>query len=440
MLSKAGPALPTPKSRLAALFALVAHTAGRRAVQRAAPLYFAILVAASIIFSPVGMRAADVTKMAADSRGFRVALWGLWLLASAPAARTLLGEPSLGFLRSLPVPRWQIVLPQAVLLFVAELPMVALFGRGHSLLAGLASGLYAMAAHGLYCARLRRWYELVAAGALLGLLLVPAPFALVLFAALVVLLLALPAAWVRAPERDTGSPRALLSARGPAVLALAMAYVLTLWRGHAALLTRFALLVVAASVVTALAILNNGIALPGPRAVVSIGVLAAPMLLGAAGIAAPVLRSERQSEWLLASAGTSGPLRVAAALLAIAGPATLFGILHAVLLGWLLAAPPVLMLRLGLGAAATGATLAVIAGGCVRAAQRGDKRDGERLFLWMLLCIPGAALTTYLFQETVLAFWLLAATIAAARQASGLLPRGRWRRLRNERLQQEEAP
>ena len=99
--------------------------------------------------------------MAAENRSLRLCLWGLWLLCSAPAARALITEPRLYFLRSLPVPRWQLVLPQAFFLFFAELPMVALYGRGTSIVAGLASGLLAMAAHFLNnaLAAVARWVK-----------------------------------------------------------------------------------------------------------------------------------------------------------------------------------------------------------------------------------------------------------------------------------------
>src|SRR5438309_295701 len=103
-------------SRFLILLRFMGRCAGRVAFARAAPLYFGIAIAASIIFSPLGMRAAEVTHMFAAFRGFRLGLLGFWLIATTPAASALLCEPTVFILRSLPVARWQFFLAQGFLL------------------------------------------------------------------------------------------------------------------------------------------------------------------------------------------------------------------------------------------------------------------------------------------------------------------------------------
>lgn len=64
-------------------------------------------------------------------------------------------------------------------------------------------------------------------------------------------------AFAQASERDAAPGRPLL--RGPALLALCLSYLLTLWRSHGALLGRAALLTLLGSAVAILALRNNQI-------------------------------------------------------------------------------------------------------------------------------------------------------------------------------------
>lgn len=417
------------------LLCIVFATAGRAAFARAAPLYFAILAAASVIFSPMGMRAADVVHFCEGSPGFRLVFLGLWLLATTPAARALLCEPSLFFLRSLPVTRLQLFAAHGALLFAAEAPFTALFLRGGGVWAGLSACLTAMAAHTLIVARPRRVSEWLAAGALMGSVAwAPSPL-LTILAALFALRIGFVAAWVRAPERDVGGTRALVF--GPPLLALTMAYVMSLCRGQAALLLRFSLLSLLGAVIAALSIRNNHIVSADMQATVTLGVLSGPLLFGACGLAGPVLRSEKQASWLLEVSGASGGLRVLATAAAVALLGALFGLPFSLLAGWLIGGSPLLLLRLAVEATAEGALLAIIATACMRWAQRGDKRDSDRVLLAMLCLILCAALLSWTFHESVLGVYLVLAALLTERLIVRANFQPRWLRLRSERQQGE---
>jgi hypothetical protein len=93
------------RSALAPLARTLVMTAGRAALQRALPLYVGIGIAAAIGFEGNGMRPATLTRQADAHAPFRIALWGVWLLVSTPAARAVLCTPSSFFLRTLPVAR-----------------------------------------------------------------------------------------------------------------------------------------------------------------------------------------------------------------------------------------------------------------------------------------------------------------------------------------------
>lgn len=417
------------------LFRVIAGSAGRTAFQRAAPLYFAILLAAAVIFSPKGMRAADVMEISARSLAFRLCLFGLWLMAATPAARAVLCEPALFFLRSLPVPRWHFFVGQGLLLFLVELPWSMLFCRGAGSVMGLCAAVTAMAAHALIVARPWKLLEWGAAAGLLSMMVLTPPSAPLLGVAGAALAIGMGAAWVAAPARDAGAGRPLGLIRGPAVLALTGAYLLTLWRSHGALLWRGFLLALLATSITTLALKNNDIRDAELRSTVSLGILFGPLLLGACGLSGPVLRSERQARWLLDACGLSGGIRVLTASLAVALWGMFFAGLHGLLVGWLLEASSADELRLCFGAILTGASLGVVASSCVRWAHRGDKKDGDRVLLAMLLCLVGGAVTTWLLHEAVLGLFGISALAMAGRAATSALPSGRWLRLRHERQQ-----
>ena len=111
---------------------------GPDALARALPLFASVGIAASVVFSPNGLRAAELVASMRTSVWVRVAIWAGWLLVSAPIARVLLAHPAALFLRSLPVPRWQLALVHGVHLVVLELPLSLLYLRGEGVAAAPA--------------------------------------------------------------------------------------------------------------------------------------------------------------------------------------------------------------------------------------------------------------------------------------------------------------
>ncbi len=422
-------------SRFLQLLRIVIFCAGRAAYQRAGVFYLGIFVAAAIIFSPQGLRAATVTEYAARHISFRLILWALWLLATTPAARAVLAEPSLLGLRSLPVPRWQFLFAYAILLGLVEGPWVVLFARGAGGAMAIGAGLLAMAAHALFVARSRRPIDLLALALLFGTVASAAPIWLFLGTAVLVLPIGLGAAFREVAEKSAprGRPLWMWTPRS-ALWALSMTYIRTLWRGHRALIGRALLLTLLAAAITSLATSNNHLQRPGEIQAVSLGVLTAALWLGAAGLCGPVLRSERRIDWLLTLSRVSGRTRVLAAALAIAVLTMALGGLYGLLCSWLLGGGPLLALRIGTAAIFAGCTLGAAFGCTARFLQRGDKKDGQRTFLFALGGIPIAALLAWSMQDLALLIWAALALLGGERAifAADKNRAGRWLRLRQE--------
>lgn len=431
--------------RFLLLLHVVIRTAGRAAFQRAAPLYLAIGIVAAIVFSGNGMSASDVTTFAEDSIPFRAALWLLWLSATMPAARAVLCEPSLFLLRSLPIPRTHFYVAHGLLLFAVELPFGTLFVRGIGLLLGLSLTFSAMAAHALFTLRRRSIESVLLALMLLALVLIPvripipiaAPIPILLHLGMSTLVLSrcLILSFDAAPQSAGSVDRPLVG--GPAVVALCLAYLLTVWRAQWTLLLRALFLVLLGLGIVYFSVHNNQLTTPALRGTISLGVLAGVLLLGLSGVAGPIRRSEREAEWLLQVCGTSGAQRIWAGALAIGLLGVLLGALHGLLLSWLLDGDWRLLLRLGSVAMAAGMIVGVIGFCLVRWAQRGTKADSDRLLLAQLFTLLVWVLLTWMFHELALlcgllsAFWMLLwATTAATPSATAS---GRWLRLRRER-------
>lgn len=420
-----------PRTR--ALILAVGVTAGRTAFRRTAPFYFAVAIVAGLAFGGNGMNAADLTALMRRSLGLRLSLWGLWLAGSLPAAHAILTEPRLFFLRSLPVARWRVLAVHALLLLVAELPWVALHARGDGALSGLAAALAACGLHAFLVARLRpgRALPVVILLALALLWPLSAPWLLAVGAGL--LGLALPVAYARAPERVAGAGPTLISARLGAVLALPLAYLTLLWRGQRPLLLRCALLCLLSAAIAALAIRNNQIATLDGQNTLSLGVLQVPLLLSLVSLTGPLLRVERELDWLLATCGIEGRRRVQATWLALLAVALVFSLIHGgVLVAWL-APSGSAGLRLLLPLLGLAPVVAAGAQAAVRLTAQGTPKDSDRLLFLLLGVIPLCILFAWLFHEALLLPWAMAALVGSEGAARRILPRGRFERLRHER-------
>ncbi|WP_437820473.1 hypothetical protein [Sorangium sp. So ce1078] len=417
--------------RFALVLRVLLSTAGKDAFARAMPLYMGLGLVGTVVFGGNGMDPARLTGLAGESLPFRLALWSAWLLVGMPAARALLRAPATFFLRAMPVPRLLLLSAHALLLAVAELPWVALWAFGAGALAGCAACLVALAAHCMLLARPRGAIELAALSLLAGAILLGAPASLLLACAAPALALGLRAAVVRAPEVPLGRELPLIPstvpALGGALVALALAYLAALLRGHRAVLLRGLALTAVGALAAAAWARTNGPLGAGPLAAASLAALAPVALCVGAGVSGPVLREERRLAWLLDACGAAAPLRALAAAAAVAAPLVALALAHGAAVGALTRAAPVAALRLLGGAGLAGLLLSGVALGCVRWSVRQDGRDSSRVLLSVLAAVVAATAAAWTWGELALAAWAPAAALLAG-------PAGaRWISSRRER-------
>src|SRR5262249_22037574 len=148
------------------LFRAITRLSGPPALLRAAPPFVALLIFAAVAFGGNGMRPRDLCAVIASSLAARAALWGAWILLTAPAARALLEAKATFFLRTLPVAPASFGAVHGAPLLLLQAPWIALFGIGAGPLAGLAQGSAAAAAVALLVARPATAGEIGAAAAL----------------------------------------------------------------------------------------------------------------------------------------------------------------------------------------------------------------------------------------------------------------------------------
>lgn len=380
------------------------------AVLRAAPMLAAVTLAAVILFGGYGMRARDVIALLAASRIARLALWSAWILVTAPAARALLREPSTFVLRALPAPLAWFHLVGGAHLIALHTPWILLFARGAGALSALAAALAAAAFSAFTAARPRAFVEVAAALALAAAVLAPAPPALLLAAAAPASAVALAAAFRRAPEREASARAAWIF--GPAPLALTITHAVLLARRDAVTLLRGLLAALTGALIATLAARNNSASAPGDLEIILLTAGALPLSIAVSGVAARALATERGLDWLLLSTAATPRLR---ALTAAAVP-----ILWGAACGAAQGVTTTLSLnanlpRLPLLTTLLGASLAAVAAGLARRAERPTGVDGTALTAGMTAtAFASMALSANLGAQGALAFAAMATLGAAA--------------------------
>jgi hypothetical protein len=402
------------RSALAPLARTLVTTAGRAALQRALPLYMGIGMVAAILFEGNGMRPATLVRLSDSHAPFRTAFWAVWLLVSTPAARAVLCTPSSFFLRALPVPRARFLAIQGALLLVVESPWLWLWTRGAGPLRGAVACAAAVAAHGLLVARPRRPLELATAAALAGALVLGLPTPWLAPIAVGVGVFALRVAWIRAPEQPRSRDLHVVFGRAP--VALALAYLATLYRSHGALALRALFFTAIAAAVTVLTARNDGVLPPDALATLSLTILAPAVTLACVGLSGPVLREEQSARWVFDTCGTHRRVLAGAAAGALAATGALLGALHGVTTAVLVHAGGAAAARLVFDTVVAGATLGVIALQTVRWATRGDGRDPARtvaMMLGVLVATVAAVRTAQEWALTVVCAGAMASTLLA---------------------------
>jgi hypothetical protein len=357
---------------------LAGQSSGPHALRVGLPLYLATGIFATLIFAHSGLEAATVVRRAESAAAARFLLLAAWVVATLPVVRAILLTDENAFVRSLPVPRWQIALWLGVLMGFAELPWFVLWARGGGALSGLGAMLTALALHACWAVRVRTLLDVgLATIVCIGWLLAPSLGTITVSSAAFVL--ALPRAWQRAPLFRASLLRGRIVGR-PA-FALATVYALIAVRRHWAALLRAVFIVAIAMAWVGLAVINDRAWGSQSPLWLALSVWIPSCIFASATPLGPILRTEQAADWILAACGTTRNERRAATvgLLSTAGGTT--GVLAGSLVGaWL---DRGWLQRLGLAAslALAGAVLSSLTEVCVRWSMREDGRDGGRMVL-----------------------------------------------------------
>jgi hypothetical protein len=390
--------------RYLGLARLLVGLSARAAYPMGAPLFFGILVVASILFGPTGMRAADVTIGMRASPPLAVVLWGGWLVLALPVARVALAPKEATYLRWLPAPRVVFYLAGGACALVVEGPWMLLFGRGEGLASALAAGLAALAGHALLATHRWRTKE-----GLAGLLAAVAAFhprpAIALASSFFAASLAVASAIRKAPEAGAGARRGFLG-RTP-VGALAASHVHALVRTEPATVVRALGLATLAALVFPLAARGHDLETDASMGALALGLAAVAAPPGLSGVAATVLRAERSAAWLCDAAGFPPKGRAVAASLAMGMTGGVVGLGLGLGAALLEGARPALAARIvGLVCSfgvTTGAALATFA----REAEVSPRR-GDRGMVYALVWSLASALTTAAWGERALVVHFMA--------------------------------
>jgi hypothetical protein len=374
--------------------------AGVPAAVRAAPLYFGVLIVATVLFGGAhAMRAADAVRALAESRPLRLLFWVAWIAAATPAARILFQTPSTYYLRTLPRTGVAIGVALGVGLVAVEAPWIALFARGAGPVAGLGAAVVAAALHASVVAPVP-----LAAVILVATILWPLPEAAFLLFGLAVAIVAVRAAYRRAPERAARPRRNLV--RGPASIAIALALLASGLRSTPAAVTRGLLVALAGAALAALVAHNNdaegslalALGMTGPILVVAVG-----------GIVESLAASEREMSWLfITTRAGGGELRLGRAAAVGSVGASLGLVVAAVLVGFG-----------GAGVALVGAEtvwgagLAILVASGERLASRGHEREGGVAVTSAIFVAIGAATAAGFLDGAALALLIPAAALGA---------------------------
>ncbi len=288
-----------------ALARALVSTSGRAVAVRAVPLVIAVGLVAAIVFGGHGVQASLVVRMMHGSIGARVAMFVAWVMLASPAAVRAFDAPGTITLRALRPPRGPLYAMLLVIVGLVQIPWIVLASS-----AGLASGSSAAL---LACAATT---SLPGFAASLAIVALDPPAAIAVAPALVVAVLSVRHAWRHALARRASLP---LVRRAPAAIALAMTYVARMVRAGRARLQAAAIVVFAGEGALALTLRNDPDARPVTRA---LAVLAFPLAIAAALLAAPALETEARLRPLLRSARTRTVTLATATILALATPSS----------------------------------------------------------------------------------------------------------------------
>ncbi len=365
-----------------------AHLAssGAAALRRALPVYGGLFAAVGLLFGGNGLEATTVVA-GAETPVVRALLWIAWLALVMPTIEALWRTPASYWLRSLPAPRWWHLAVLGVLTIAAELPWCVLWSAGGGVVVGAAALGGALAGHALVLARPAGIVGLAWVGGTIAAL-VWVPDLYLAFGTWPIALVAFRRAWLAAPGRAGARPRAVVA--GPRPVALALALLVSLLRGHAAVLLRCGLLFGLAAGAAWLAARTNAQVQLADRLIYACGFMAPVAVATGSAVAGPMLVTEARALWLLRTGEASARTRLASGTgAAIAVGVGLAGVAGAVL-GRVWGLAPAEMAELLGPMALAGGALAGLASMVARWAAGQGTRGPGRLVGMLLLLMVGA--------------------------------------------------
>jgi len=351
-------------------------------------LFAAMGLVGAVVLGGNGVQPREIVSALESSVALRAGCTLAWTSITFPVARACLNVPSTWWLRSLPVSRAVFVfIHGAGLLLCVEALYAGLIGVGGGWLAGGGVALSSAAVHAVLGARPWRARDVPVAVVALATLAMPLGLPQ-RGLGLMGLMLALPAAVVRAPDAPRSSQRARLFGR--ASLALALSYALALWRREPATLRRGGLMAFVGGAAVALAIRNNEVTEAGSATRILLGAGGAALAVSCVGVAVAAWRAERRDRWLLDAMGTNSRQRVAATAGLSAGWGALLGAAQAALASFGTSQPVGGAMAIQ---ACWGAALGALLSATLRWRLRDEPEDDQRAFVLVLFAVAAAALT-----------------------------------------------
>lgn len=288
-----------------ALGRVLLSTSGRAVAVRAVPLAMGVGLVAAIVFGGHGVPASLVVKMMHASLGVRLSLFVAWTMLASPAALRAVDAPGTITLRALRPPRAPLYALLVAIACAAQTPWIALAASTGLVPAAIAALLACAATT-----------SLPGFAAALALVAIDPPSAFAIGPATAIAFFSVRHAWRHALEQRAVVP---IVRRAPPAIALAMTYIARIVRIGRARLNAAAIVVFAGEGALALTLRNDPDARPVTRA---LAVLAFPLAIAAALLAAPAIETEARLRPLLRSTRTKTATLALAMVLALATPST----------------------------------------------------------------------------------------------------------------------